>query len=105
MRYGVAARYQPRLTNLPSVDFLFIRDVSRVHQLSTEDTKWPARLLKNRLEQEFGADSVFMDIDNMHPGDEFDKVIEDNVGKCDVLIALIGPKWLSVVDAAGRPRL
>jgi WD domain, G-beta repeat len=38
-------------------------------------------------------------------GQDFVRVIEEQVGACDVMLALIGPDWLIVTDEAGRPRL
>lgn len=46
-----------------------------------------------------------MDIDTIEPGLDFVEVIEQAVGSCDVLIALIGKQWLTVSDAKGRRRL
>jgi hypothetical protein len=46
-----------------------------------------------------------MDIDNIQPGDKFDNVIEQNVGRCDVLIAFIGTIWISITDRSGTRRL
>jgi len=36
---------------------------------------------------------------------KFDKYINDAVGSCDALIALIGPRWLTVIDKIGSRRL
>jgi hypothetical protein len=38
---------------------------------------------------------VFMDIDNIAPGEDFVKAIGDKLDACDVLIALIGGRWLT----------
>jgi hypothetical protein len=46
---------------------------------------------------------IFMDIDTIEPGADFVEVINDKVGSCDALIAVIGRKW--VVDEEGRRRL
>lgn len=54
------------------------------------------RLLKAR---------VFMDIDTLDPGVDFEKAIKDAVSRCGVLIAVIGKEWLDARDAAGRRRL
>jgi hypothetical protein len=52
------------------------------------------------LVPEFGDDHIFIDVDKIRAGSKFVKVINDEVAKCDVLIALIGHDWLS--DAAGH---
>jgi TIR domain len=48
---------------------------------------------------------VFMDIDAIPPGVPYDDYIAQAVGSCHVLIALIGPHWLTITDKAGRRRL
>ena len=38
---------------------------------------------------------IFMDIDTIEPGEDFVAVIENAVGSCEILIAIIGRNWLS----------
>ena len=52
-----------------------------------------------------GGINVFMDIDTIEPGLDFVEAIEQAVGSCDALIALIGKHWLTITDDAGRRRL
>jgi hypothetical protein len=61
--------------------------------------------LVERLAGHFGKDQVFKDVDSIQPGDDFVKVIADAVGRCDVLLALIGRQWLTITDDYGRRRL
>ena len=70
-----------------------------------QDAAWPARELYDILVAEFGADRIFKDVDDIEPGDDFVDRIQSAVGACDVLLALIGPMWLSVTDDSGRRRL
>ena len=70
-----------------------------------QETAWPARQLYDLLVAELGADRVFKDVDNIEPGDDFVERIQWAVGSCQVLLALIGPQWLTVKDAAGGRRL
>ena len=65
---------------------------------------WAGRLSADLREGLRGA-AVFMDIDAIPPGVPYDDYIAQAVGSCDVLIALIGPRWLTVTDKAGRRRL
>lgn len=46
-----------------------------------------------------------MDVDTIQPGENFVDAIETAVSSCDVLIALIGSKWLSITDDDGNRRL
>lgn len=51
--------------------------------------------LKDFLKLRFGADRVFMDTDDIEPGETFSRVIEQELATCDVLIAAIGPEWIA----------
>lgn len=65
-----------------------------------EDTRPYARLLYDALRERWpDDDQVFLDLDRISAGLDFAKAISLAVGSCDVLIAVIGGKWLSVVDA------
>ena len=65
-----------------------------------EDTRPYARLLYDALRERWpDDDQVFLDLDRISVGLDFAKAISLAVGSCDVLIAVIGSKWLSVVDA------
>ena len=70
-----------------------------------QDTAWPARQLYDVLVAELGADRVFKDVDDIEPGDDFVERIQSAVGSCEVLLALIGPQWLTVTDANGAKRI
>ena len=70
-----------------------------------QETAWPARQLYELLGDQFGADQVFKDIDDIDPGDDFVDKITRAVSSCDVLLALIGEQWLTLEDEEGRRRL
>ncbi|MFC9659952.1 TIR domain-containing protein [Nocardia sp. NPDC127606] len=70
-----------------------------------EDTQGTARHLRERLVDRLGADRVFMDIDSIEIGVDFTKAIVDAVSVSDVFLALIGRRWVSVVDEQGQRRL
>jgi hypothetical protein len=53
----------------------------------------------------FGADNVFIDVDNIEPGQDFVGVLNDAVGQCDALVAVIGPDWIDASHADGSRRL
>lgn len=69
------------------------------------DTEDAAGRLFDALCSHFGEHHVFMDIDDIEPGVDFDQVVHEAVGQCDVLLAVIGPQWLTMVDGQGRRRL
>jgi hypothetical protein len=70
-----------------------------------QETAWPARHLYDVLVEHFPADQVFKDVDNIDPGDDFVERISAAVGCCDVLLALIGPQWLTIMNKKGQRRL
>jgi hypothetical protein len=70
-----------------------------------EDTAGFAQALFGRLEQSFSAKSLFMDVDSIGAGQDFVRAIEEQVGECDAMLVLIGPKWLNVTDETGGRRL
>lgn len=59
----------------------------------------------DRLEQRFGHERIFMDVDTIQPGMDFVNAIEDAVGSTDIFLVIIGPAWLNATDAAGNRRL
>ena len=61
--------------------------------------------LYDRLSRHFASDQIFMDVDTIEPGVDFMRTIEEAVAACDVLIAVIGERWLTATDEEGRRRL
>jgi hypothetical protein len=58
------------------------------------------------LELEFGHEVVFMDVEGyIKPGDDFEQVLSSQIAACDVLLAIIGPRWLDAKDDNGELRL
>ncbi len=59
-----------------------------------QDSSGFARAIYNELRGHLDPDGIFMDVDTIEPGLDFVKAIEDAVGRCSILLALIGPQWL-----------
>jgi WD40 repeat protein len=70
-----------------------------------QETSGWARLLQDRLATRFGEEQVFMDVDTIGLGVDFAKVITQAVSTCRVLLAVIGPRWLTATDEEGQRRL
>ena len=70
-----------------------------------QETSGLAGRLYDRLAAHLGEDQVFMDVDTIALGVDFAEVITQAVSTCQVLLAVIGPQWLSVGDKEGRRRL
>lgn len=64
-----------------------------------------ANWLYGRLRQEFGDPNLFRDVNTTEPGLDYVEAVERTVAQCNVLIAVIGPKWLTVEDKDGKRRL
>lgn len=51
-----------------------------------------------RLEDEFGADNLFMDVEgHIKPGDDFVRVLDAQVAASDIVLAVIGPRWIDLM--------
>ena len=70
-----------------------------------DDAAGHAGRLYDRLSARFGADQVFIDHYDLAPGQDFPKAIDANLARADVVLALIGPRWVDARDAQGRSRL
>jgi TIR domain len=69
-----------------------------------DSSAWAGRL-SDRLSSHFPSNQIFMDVDTIEPGMDFVEAIEESVGSCDVLIAVIGTRWLNSSNPAGKRRL
>jgi hypothetical protein len=70
-----------------------------------DDASGVAGRLFDRLSRNFSQSDMFMDVDAMKPGLDFVKQLDEQVSKCDVVLAIIGPAWLTAVDEKGRRKL
>jgi hypothetical protein len=70
-----------------------------------EDTAGVAGRIADRLRQEFGDDSVFIDVENVRLGNDFVELMINEVDRCDTMIVAIGPAWIDSRDKAGGRRL
>ncbi|HEY5894736.1 MAG TPA: toll/interleukin-1 receptor domain-containing protein [Chthoniobacterales bacterium] len=70
-----------------------------------DDSQGEALHLFDDLAEHFGQDQVFMDVTGIDPGRDFRKAIDGAVGRCDVLIVMIGNEWLDSKDDRGKRRL
>ena len=65
------------------------------------DTTPQAGRLADRLTQEFGPDSVFLDLDAISAGQHFPSAIESALAASDVALVLIGPQWQRAGESDG----
>jgi hypothetical protein len=70
-----------------------------------DDATAYAGRLYDGLRKRYGDEHVFMDVDRIQPGENFAAVIERSVRGADVVLVVIGPRWLAINNDAGRRRL
>jgi len=70
-----------------------------------EDSAPYAGRLYDRLTTHFGEGHVFIDIDQIEPGDDFVEAINRKISARDIAIVTIGPNWLRPIDASGKRRI
>jgi hypothetical protein len=67
-----------------------------------EDGSGTAGRIADRLVGAFGADRVFIDVDKIKPGMDYVEALTRAVESCEVLVAIIGRRWLTVRNKDGR---
>jgi dipeptidyl aminopeptidase/acylaminoacyl peptidase len=70
-----------------------------------QETSHLAGRLYDRLANRFGDERVFMDVDTIELGVDFARVINEAVSTCAVLLAVIGPNWVTATGEDGGRRL
>ena len=70
-----------------------------------DDSSGYAGRLFDILSVHFGKENTYMDLDTIQGGDNYATVIENKVGQCDALLAVIGDKWLTCTGVDGSRRL
>ncbi len=126
----IAGLVWPKLsTNLPTTDQKIQPPVSTKIQPKVEKKSLPRFTAKNvpsgiiflsyrradsadvsgriydRLVGAFDKVAVFKDVDSIPLGTDFKEYLDEKVSECNVLLAVIGDKWLEVSDARGKRRL
>ncbi len=61
------------------------------------DSAGYAGRLLDRLSARFGSERVFMDVEDLSPGEDFARTIQDRIAQCDVVVVVIGPQWLTIL--------
>lgn len=70
-----------------------------------EDTEGSAGRLYDRLVDRYGRELVFMDFYSIESGEDWGAKVDRTVAKSSVLLALLGPRWVSAADEYGSRRL
>jgi hypothetical protein len=70
-----------------------------------EETTAQTGRLYDQLSNRFGEHQVFMDIDSIALGADFEQAIREAVGSCRALLVMLGSGWLDIGDDDGSRRL
>jgi hypothetical protein len=71
----------------------------------TMDHPAVAAVIHDDMVARFGADRVFRDCQSLGPGQWYPAEIRKSLASADVLVAVIGPRWLSLTDPDTGQRL
>ena len=69
------------------------------------DSAPTTRRLYDAISERFGAESVYLDTASTAWGEEWQTALENAVAGAEVVIVVIGPKWLFTHDEWGRRRI
>src|SRR5262245_14178695 len=69
------------------------------------DTSWFAATLYRSITQRLPDLNVFLDVEDIELGLDFESVLASTLDQSVVLLALIGNSWLTAQDQGGRRRL
>jgi TIR domain len=82
----------------PSVDRIFIS----YRRTDSDDV---TGRIYDRLVQRFGKELIFKDVDSIPLGLDFREYVEEVVGRCNLLLAVVGDQWLASSSPAGGRRI
>ena len=69
------------------------------------DTKYVAKKIFKDLAYFFGEHNLFLDVDSIPPGVDFQTFIEKSVKECNILLAIIGSNWISSSEKEFKNKL
>ena len=67
-----------------------------------EDDPAAAARVRDALAARFGKANLFMDVDSLSARQRFEDELAKALAACDVLIAIIGPRWMDLLKARGQ---
>ena len=69
------------------------------------DSGYPAQAIYDKFKDRYGAESLLFDVDSIPLGVDFHAYLDEQVSRCDVLLAIIGERWLNARSDDGGRRL
>jgi formylglycine-generating enzyme required for sulfatase activity len=69
------------------------------------DAEFQAHWICRKLQEQFGHEQVFIDVETIPLGVDFRTYLNDAIAQCGVLLAVIGDRWLDCRAEGGQRRL
>jgi hypothetical protein len=70
-----------------------------------DDSRTITGRIYDRLVQAFEPDSVFKDVQDIHSGQNWQTVLQQEIERSDIILAVIGATWTTLTDEAGNRRI
>jgi len=67
-----------------------------------QDEIWATEFVYARMTEAFGEETVFKAGNALRPGDVYSPILMEKAEKCPVMLACVGPAWLTAPGFAGR---
>jgi tetratricopeptide (TPR) repeat protein len=67
-----------------------------------EDSAAYAGRICDHLEALFGEDRIFIDVEDIRPGQNFAQTLDQRIADCTAFLAIIGPKWTEVLQERAK---
>ncbi len=64
-----------------------------------DDSSATAQLLHDRLAAWFARDKVFLDLQNIAPGENWQRLLAERLAGYDIVLVVIGPAWRTALEA------
>lgn len=68
------------------------------------DSAYITGRIYDRLEREFGPNSIFRDVDDILAGRNFTQQLEMELARCDLMLVIIGRDWLDIKNHGSDER-
>jgi CHASE2 domain-containing sensor protein len=85
-------------------DFLRPAEIAFFVSYRRDQSSFVAQSLQSALVARFGKVSIFMDVTDISPGQEWPREIQEAILGCSAMLVIIGPYWLRAPDAASDSR-
>src|SRR5437763_9850124 len=96
---------QPQPAPQPAVQSIAQRGAKIFLGYRREDSADVVGRIYDKLLSQVGHDQLFKDVDSVPLGVDFRRHLEQVVGDCDIMLAIVGDRWLTVQDDKGSRRL